>query len=578
MQTDAQYEGYSYSIAQPTLNMQKEIEELSFYSFFTQYSLMNTYGFSAGVLSRLFKKILPDVPDNGTIEYFLLQEEDAVNRTIALLNFTTIADSKIAAELDLSIKALCSKIMAFGLDNKIRDKFHYLEIEVAAFNVLFEKLHDLDKFQPETSKNLLRVLEEIETLILTLRQEMHRIGTNLHLTVVTKRILEYIFRVKELLNLKLNIRSKSHWEHILKEHIEFSKQKNSVRLFITRHSDLLALEIVEHTSTKGEKYIAETKRAYWNFFLKSLLGGGIIALFALAKIMIDSFSLSQGQNALFFSINYALCFILVKQFGGIIATKQPAMTASTIAENIDRNGDLAIGSIQAIILLVRKVFRSQFISLIGNFLMALTFACLIAKLLEIANFQNVTNAIQPSYLLKNVKPNLQLVFFAAIAGVFLALSGLISGYFDNKVVASKIGHRIKNSQLFFKSERFSKYIEKKLGSLIGNIALGLLLGSTFLLSGLVGFPLDIRHIAFSAANVGYAAMNDVFSYQTILLALAGVLLIGFINFIVSFSITLFLAMKSRGATASILPALIFNVLKDFVQRPLGYFIFSDDAK
>jgi site-specific recombinase len=77
--------------------------------------------------------------------------------------------------------------------------------------------------------------------------------------------------------------------------------------------------------------------------------------------------------------------------------------------------------------------------------------------------------------------------------------------------------------------------------------------------------------------VGYAAMNKSFDYTTILLALAGVLLIGFTNFIVSFSITLLLTLKSRGATFRILPQLLSSVLRDFIRRPLGYFFFQAEG-
>jgi len=148
--------------------------------------------------------------------------------------------------------------------------------------------------------------------------------------------------------------------------------------------------------------------------------------------------------------------------------------------------------------------------------------------------------------IKNVVPSGSLVFFAAIAGFFLALSGLISGYVDNKVVASKFAHRIRSNQMFLKSKRLATYVEKKAGALVGNIFLGFFLGSTFLLSGLLPFQMDIRHIAFSSANVGYAIMDYDFDSNTILIALAGALLIGLVNFIVSFSITLYLALKSRG--------------------------------
>lgn len=548
------------------------LEELNFYSFFTKYSLMDEYGFSSGLFSRLVRKILPTVPDKNTAEYILLNNKPSIPFVLSLLDLNTISDSLISQQLDLSIKALCSKVIAFGIDSEIKAKYNSLNLESKPFENLLEKINNLVGCEKAETVDLITSLEAIEVLINKLRKNKNKIGTNFHLTLTTTKILEYTHRIQELLDLKLNIDSKAHWETMFSKFIDYSKRKNSIRRYIRRHSDLVALEIVEHTSNKGQKYIAENKKEYWGFFYKSLLGGSIIAVFALVKLYIDSFQLAQHKNALFFSLNYALCFITVKQLGGIIATKQPAMTASTIAKNIDKQDDLKIDSIKSITLLARKVFRSQFISIIGNFLMALSLACLIMYLLQNFGSEKFTKIVKPEYLIKNVVPSTKLIFFAAIAGLFLALSGLISGYVDNKVVASKIAHRIRYNSLFFRSNRLAIFTEKKAGALIGNISLGFLLGSCFLLSSLLPFQIDIRHIAFSSAYVGYSIMSFDFATNTIFLALAGALLIGLINFLVSFSVTLYLALKSRGASFKLIPKIVLNILKDFILNPLHYFI------
>jgi len=549
-------------------------KQFSFYSFFTKYSLMEDYGFSSGLRRRLFRKILPEVANERTIEYFLLKNENSVEQVLALLNLKKLGNSHVLKELDLSIKALGAKVVAFGLDNSIKAKFDDLQLNAQPFEVLFEKLSTIESCDQSTTNNLMAQLESAQFLIVLLRKNKHKIGTNFHLTITTRKILEYINQIKILLTLKSNFQSEEHWEEILNRYIEYSKHKNSIRRFIIRHTDLVALEIVEHTSNKGEKYIANSQQEYWSFFLKSLIGGSIISIFALFKIAFEYHQLNPLQNALFFSFNYALCFVLVKQLGGIIATKQPAVTASAIAKGIDKNDDLKIDSIQNITTLIRKVSKSQFISILGNLLMALLFSCLLTFLLKFFGFNQVLNTIKPTYLIKNTVPSGNLVFFAAIAGFFLALSGLISGYIDNKVVASKLAYRIRNSALLFKSDGLANFIDKKSGALAGNITLGFFLGTAFLLGDLLPIPIDIRHIAFSSANIGYSIMYEGFNYNIILLALLGAILIGTINFVVSFSITLFLALKSRGASFQILPTVIKNVLKDFIRRPIGYFIYT----
>ncbi len=531
---------------------------------------MEDYGFGSGIFTRIFRKFLKDVPDENTIEYVFTQKNFSIDKALELIHLDTTIDSSILEELDLSIKSLGAKIVAFGLDNKIKAYFDFLELDTAPFEILYDKLNNLNNCNKERLEDLALTLEKTKCLINFLRKNKNTIGTSFHLTITTRRILEYIVRIEELINLKTNIKSKQHWQAIFEEYIVYSKQKNSIVRFIAHHIDLIAIEIVEHNANKGGKYIAESKSEFWSFFRRSLLGGGLIAIFALFKIAIGNLGLSHFQNAMFYSVNYAACFIIVKQVGGIIATKQPAVTASTLAKGFDVKDDLKIDSIQKITVLVKKVARSQFISMLGNFLMALLFACGITLLLNVIGLDNILHEDKPAYLIKHTVPSSSLVFFAVIAGLFLALSGLISGFIDNKIVASKMAYRIRNSKWFFGNGDF---IKKNGGQLMGNICLGFFLGSAFLLSYILPFEIDIRHIAFSSANVGYAIMNQDFSSNIILLAILGVLLIGFINFIVSFSITLFLALKSRGANFRILPQLTVSIIKDWFKNPLDYFIY-----
>lgn len=550
----------------------EKLDHLDYYSFFTKYSLMEEYGFGSGIVKRLFRKVLPAIPENDKIEYLLHTKPDASEQISARLDFETISSSPISEQLDLAIKALCSKVIAFGLDRTIKGKYTTLSLDSAPFERLLARMNNLGESGDAETIELIDSLDAIDELIIGLRKNKHKIGINFHLTLTTRRILEYTEHVKKLLHLKRHIKSPEAWQRMFSEFIAYTQSKNSLRRYVRRHSDLVALEIVEHTSNKGEKYIAENKKEYWSFFNRSLLGGAIIAVFAFFKIFIDSFDLPQFNNAVLFSINYASCFVLVKLLGGIIATKQPAMTASTIAKNIDKQDDLKIDSIESVVLLAKKVFRSQFISIMGNFLMALSLAIVLMLILQATDTQSIVDLVDPQYLMKTIQPSFQLVSYAAIAGFFLALSGLISGYFDNKVIASKIAHRIKYSKLFLNSTRLGNFVDKKIGALLGNVFLGIFLGSVFLLSNVVPLKIDIRHIAFSSANLGYSITNYSFDYQTILLGVAGVLLIGLVNFIISFSITLYLALKSRGGNFRILPKIAFGSLKDFLRNPISYFI------
>ncbi|MEM9826026.1 MAG: hypothetical protein AAF958_05530 [Planctomycetota bacterium] len=547
-------------------------ESLDFYSFFNKYSLLDDYGFFAGILVRVFRKLLPAVPPPNTFEFQLLAGDGSVDEVLARLQSDASLRRATQLQLDQSIQVLGAKIIAYGADADMKAKFDRLGLDDSPFDRLFADLSGLDR--DESLSDLSASLAALENLVTELRKKKSKIGTTLHLTFVTRRLLEYTDRMGVLIDLRRNFASRVHWQRVINDFVDFSKNKNRITHFVKRHTDLLALGIVEHTSQKGEKYIARSQGEYGNFFARSLLGGVIIALFAFVKLWLDSRGFGDGIGGVLFGLNYAACFIIVTAVGGLIATKQPAHTASTIAEAIDRRNDLCLDSDDCVKGLVRSVFRSQFVSIVGNFVAALSVAALLGFLLggigredlfgiikpddlsEIIKPDDLSEIIKPDDLMKKVVPSISLVFFAMVAGVFLALAGLIAGYIDNTVLAREIPYRIQHSALFCRSEKLAKFVKKQAGGIVGNLVLGMLLGTAFLLSHLSPIAVDIRHIAFSSANIGYAVAEGDFDAKRFLLAVCGALLIGVTNLVVSFSITLSLALKSRGVSLSRLPRLL----------------------
>lgn len=559
--------------------------KLKFYSFFTKHSLLENYGFTAGLFSQIFRKIVPKIPAEDTFEFYLKQSEygngdfTPIANMIDELLADPVTSKSISHDLNKAIIALSSKVVSFGLDHEFQTIFEKLKIDSSCYQRLMIKISILSEQGETTINEFYKNLDQVSRTIINLRKNKNVIGTSLHLTIVTRRILDYIKRIRSLLDLKKDINSKKKWEQLITEYRVYADSKNSIRKYFGAHADLVALEIVEHTSKKGEGYVANNRQEYWNFFKKSLLGGAVISVFALIKIIIDSYVSADVPLAFLYSLNYAICFILVKSMGGIIATKQPAMTASTVIKHIDKNDNLELGSLQEIILLIRKVSRSQFISLLGNFMMAFSLSCLIAIVLSLGFISNPIHAGNSTKLIQDVFPFAGgAIFFAAIAGVFLSLSGFVSGYFDNKVVASKLPYRIYHNHLLSSvlsdknRERLANFIEIKLGVLAGNVSLGFFLGSAFLLSYLLPFNIDIRHIAFSSSNIGFGIINQSVGLPTITMALLSVLIIGFVNFLISFSITFLLALKSRSITTSTLRRLIFLSIKDIFRNPLNYVI------
>jgi site-specific recombinase len=99
------------------------------------------------------------------------------------------------------------------------------------------------------------------------------------------------------------------------------------------------------------------------------------------------------------------------------------------------------------------------------------------------------------------------------------------------------------------------------------------MGSVGMVGAFFGLPLDIRHITFAAGNLGLALVGMDWHMTTtmVVTSVIGIGLIGFMNFIVSFGLSLTLALRSRGiAVAELLP-IIMAVWRYFLHFPLTFF-------
>ena len=118
---------------------------------------------------------------------------------------------------------------------------------------------------------------------------------------------------------------------------------------------------------------------------------------------------------------------------------------------------------------------------------------------------------------------------------------------------------------------------------MGNFLFGCMLGSTGVIGTILGLPLDILHIAFSSANLGYAVVVFGFALplQALLWAAFGVALIGLTNLAVSFALALRTALNARGMRFEHWGDLLAAIWRRFRQAPRSFLLpprrLSDDA-
>jgi site-specific recombinase len=123
-------------------------------------------------------------------------------------------------------------------------------------------------------------------------------------------------------------------------------------------------------------------------------------------------------------------------------------------------------------------------------------------------------------------------------------------------------------------KRLAGFYERNVGGIVSNLWFGIFMGSLGTVGMILGLPLDIRHITFAAGNMalGLVGSGWQISSYALFASILGIGIIGFINFSVSFSLSLALAMRSRGIPYDQLIPIGKALWKDFRRSPWAYYL------
>ena len=368
---------------------------------------------------------------------------------------------------------------------------------------------------------------------------------------------------------------------LAEELIEAHNTKYQVTNLVRDNVDLLARNVTENASRTGEHYIAEDRKGLRKMLWSSSGAGFIVGFMALLKILLGYLHSPPLVQAFLFSMNYSFGFVLIHMLHFTVATKQPAMTAQRIAASLHRSATGRGLDVDRLAELVNKVFRTQMVAVLGNVLVAFPVAWAIAEGVRWYRGEHLVDPIKALHLLNEIDPvNSPALFYAAVAGVWLFVAGLVSGYYDNKALYTRMGQRVQQLRGLrtllgpARLARLGAYVENNLGGLMGNFFFGILLGTTGTVGFLLGLPIDIRHITFSAANFATAlvALDYQMTVPQLINAASGVLLIGTVNLLVSFGLALWVALRARKIRFKRGILLVQALGRRFAYSPVEFFL------
>ena len=594
--------------------LKKILNNKTFYLMVSDAGILQDSDFLYEIRKRISAKILPYQPQKDTLEYALNQvfykENDFIwinkipmEELIELFEILGIPDiyqfnkadkgamSEILYAMGLLTQRMGGRSMETSILKMIPKYNHlaspflgfeneFLEIEnrLRKGEVNFVNANDLNY------KQLVVLYNQCVDLVKHAYKNSSKFGITLKVNQSLLKIRQQLDRMKILMDFLVVNNQQDRIVNTIKlslKLIEYNCYKNNISKLFSESTQVVSYEITQYTAKTGEHYITESSKDYFSMFKAALGAGLVVGFLCIFKIMLSKVSTSDFGYAVLYSLNYAFGFIVIYLLGFALATKQPAMTAATIIKAIEegRKNQSATEQHSAFAALFARLFRSQFIAFVGNVIMAFAVALLLIWIIDLTTGFNLAATKWPT-LLNDASPIHSLaILHAGIAGVFLFLSGIISGNVSNKNKHNQVYYRIQENPFLkrtigaYKAGKLANWLEKKWPGIISNFWFGVFMGSTHSIGIFLGLNLDIRHITFVSGNIALGAYGAQFNLMPItwFWCVLGLFLVGFMNFIVSFGLSLGLAFRSRNIPLIEVFALLKSILKHFKKQPFHFF-------
>ncbi|MBB1542431.1 MAG: recombinase [Flavobacteriaceae bacterium] len=581
----------------------------SFSKALTEANILSENAFFPELKKRISYKFLPPVEDENTISYIIskvlfnpksdsdyiknIKPEDG-SEFFKLMEIEKISTlPKVKKELLISANILALRCVGNALEAGITkmvpeyknfdNPFVALQSELDSLICRFKKDKDLQIDSKDVDYKQIKIyLQQCLDFVDKAFKNASKFGISSKINQSLLKIRQQLKRIQDIIPILVvdneeDILTNS--KNLVSNTLKYNSHRNNIRELIDDSTRLISHLITSHTAETGTHYIATSPKEYLKMFWKASGGGIIVGFLCIFKMMMSYSHGSEFSHAVLYSLNYAFGFIIIYLLGFTLATKQPAMTAATMAKVLHDESS-SEKNYKEFANLVAKLSRTQFIAFVGNVLWSFPVALAIIYGMDWFLDKNFAVA-KADKLLKDLNPiESKAILHACIAGFFLFISGIISGNISNSSIFNQVPERISQSPFLNQvigtknSKKLSDFYTKHWAGIISNFWFGIFLGVIAPLGVFLGLDLDIRHITFSAGNFALALYGKGFDIDTytFTISLVTIFLIGAFNFIVSFGLSMLLAFRSRKVNFGELTIIHKTILKYFIKNPLRFFI------
>ena len=581
----------------------------SFAKALTDANILSENAFFPELKKRISYKFLPPVEDENTISYIIskvlfnpksdsnyiknIKPEDG-DEFFKLMEIEKISTlPKVKKELLISANILALRSVGNALEAGIAkmvpeyknfdNPFVALQSELDSLIGRFKEDENLQINSKDVDYKQIKIyLQQCLDFVDKAFKNASKFGISSKINQSLLKIRQQLRRIQDIIPILVVDNEEdvlTNSKNLVSNTLKYNSHRNNVRELIDDSTRLISHLITSHTAETGTHYIATSPKEYLKMFWKASGGGIIVGFLCIFKMMMSYSHGSEFSHAVLYSLNYAFGFIIIYLLGFTLATKQPAMTAATMAKVLSDESS-SEKNYKEFANLVAKLSRTQFIAFVGNVLWSFPVALVIIYGMDWFLEKNFAVA-KADKLLKDLNPiESKAILHACIAGFFLFISGIISGNISNSSIFNQIPERISQSPFLNQvigaknSKKLSDFYTKHWAGIISNFWFGIFLGVIAPLGVFLGLDLDIRHITFSAGNFALALYGKGFDIDTytFVISLVTIFLIGAFNFIVSFGLSMLLAFRSRKVNFGELTIIYKSILKYFIKNPLRFFI------
>jgi len=516
-------------------------------------------------MAVLFRRVFPDQADADWVAALPVAVLDGIGD---LLRFGASADmqdprSSFARDGADALMILASQVQAIGLSQSVRQRTATERPLDTPFAGLASAVHDYvgaafgsERFEAEETA-VKSFVARCARALADVKRHLANYGVSIDLVYQLERAQLSLQRMEFIIELhgqtEPNPTATAHFVAAL---IHANDAQRSVRSLLRENLKLMTRRIVESARKTGDHYITRDGSEYRAMLVSAAIGGALTGLTVLVKIATVGHGLPLFLEGLVASTNYALSFVLIHLLHGTLATKQPAMTAATLAHQL--NAPRARGRLRGFVDEVANLVRSQVAAIAGNLLLVVPAALALQAILLLLGIGHLPDPGHARDYIQSLSLWSAAPFYAAFTGVLLWLSAVIAGWFENWATFRRLPEAIAQSPRVVallgpeRAVRAAQLIEDNVAALGGNVSLGILLGMEPVIAAFFGLPLEVRHVTLSTGQLALASWSygaGIFSQHAFWWAVVGIGVIGFFNLAVSFGLALGVAIRSTGRGA-----------------------------